>query len=56
MSPALREQTRAQMRRWKIDPLFQGDSRASNHNNMRQNRVSEALYLTVMSPDFAVQR
>ena len=56
MSPALREQTRAQMRRWKIDPLFQGDNRATNHNNVRQNRVSEALYLTVMSPDFAVQR
>jgi len=56
MSPALREQTRAQMRRWKIDPLFQGDNRATNHNNVRQNRVSEVLYLTVMSPDFAVQR
>jgi uncharacterized protein (DUF1800 family) len=56
MSPALREQTRVQMQRWKIDPLFQGDNRTSNHNNTRQNRVSEALYLTVMSPDFAVQR
>lgn len=55
MSPILREQTRMQVLRWKIDPLYQGDNRTTHLNNIRQNRVSEALYLTVMSPDFAVQ-
>jgi hypothetical protein len=44
-----------QVLRWKIDPLYQGDNRTTHLNNIRQNRVSEALYLTVMSPDFAVQ-
>jgi uncharacterized protein (DUF1800 family) len=56
MSPALREHTRRQMLRWTIDPAFQGDNRTSSQNNTRQNRVSEALYLIVMSPEFAVQR
>jgi hypothetical protein len=55
MSPILREQTRMQVLRWKIDPLYQGDNRTTHLNNIRQNRISEALYLTVMSPDFAVQ-
>jgi hypothetical protein len=44
------------MLRWTIDPAFQGDNRTSSQNNTRQNRVSEALYLIVMSPEFAVQR
>jgi uncharacterized protein (DUF1800 family) len=55
MSLTLREQTRLQVLLWKIEPLYQGDNRTTHLNNIRQSRVSEALYLTVMSPDFAVQ-
>ncbi|NBR31359.1 MAG: DUF1800 family protein [Sphingomonadaceae bacterium] len=56
MTPALREKTRDQLRLWQIDPTFTGTNRTSHLDNMRQNRVSDALYLIVMSPEFAVQR
>ncbi|MFM7396795.1 MAG: DUF1800 family protein [Gammaproteobacteria bacterium] len=56
MTPALREKTREQLRLWQIDPTFTGPNRTSHLDNMRQNRVSDALYLIVMSPEFAVQR
>jgi len=59
MSPALRQHARAQLRRWKIDPTMQDApnfSRQTHIYNMRQNRVSEAIYLIVTSPDYAVQR
>ena len=56
MSPALREQTRKQLRRWEIDQTFSNTNRGVHFNNMRQSRVSDAIYLILMSPDFAVQR
>lgn len=59
MSPALRQNIRTQLRRWKIDPTVKDAtnfSRQTHLDNLRQNRVSDALYLLVTSPDYAVQR
>lgn len=59
MSPALRREARAQLRRWVIDPNYPTNlatSRPLHHGNTRQNRISDALYLIVTSPDFVVQR
>jgi hypothetical protein len=59
MSPILRRQTREQLRRYKNDPNWQdgnGFSRSTAMENTRRGRVSDALFLTVMSPEYAVQR
>jgi hypothetical protein len=56
MSPVLREQARKQLRLWQIDPTFNNTNRSTHFDSMRQARVSDAIYLTLMSPEFAVQR
>ena len=56
MSPVLREQARKQLRLWQIDPTFNNTNRSAHFDSMRQARVSDAIYLTLMSPEFAVQR
>ena len=59
ISPALRDGIRKQLRMWKIDSTQtdgQNFSRNNHHEGLRQNRVSDALYLMMISPDYAVQR
>jgi len=56
MSPVLRDQARKQLRLWQIDPTFNNTNRSAHFDSMRQARVSDAIYLTLMSPEFAVQR
>ena len=59
MSPALREETRRQLRRWKADQTYvdnQYGTRKEHFEYFRQNRVGDALYLILTSPEFAVQQ
>ena len=56
MSPVLREQIRRQLRRFQIDPTFSSTNRGSHFENVRHSRVSDAIYMTLISPEFAVQR
>lgn len=59
MSPSLRDQTRRQLLRWQIDPNFQTSpygTRASYIEDQYEKRVFDAVYLLVMSPEYAVQR
>jgi uncharacterized protein (DUF1800 family) len=59
MSPALREETRRQLRRWKPDPTYtdnQYGSRLSHLDFFRQARTADAIFLVTVSPEYAVQR
>jgi uncharacterized protein (DUF1800 family)/Tfp pilus assembly protein PilX len=59
MSPALREETRRQLRRWKPDPTYtdnQYGSRLSHLDYFRQARTADAIFLVTVSPEYAVQR
>lgn len=59
MSPALREETRRQLRRWKADQTYvdnQYGTRAEHFEYFQRNRVGDALYLILTSPEFAVQQ
>jgi uncharacterized protein (DUF1800 family) len=59
MSPALREETRRQLRRWKADQTYvdnQYGTREEHFEYFQRNRVGDALYLILTSPEFAVQQ
>jgi len=59
LSPVLREEARNQLRRWKIEPTFTDNrysTRSEYLNNVRYSRVTDAIFLTVISPEYAVQR
>jgi hypothetical protein len=59
MSPTLRAEVRSQLRRWKIEPTFTDNpytQRSEYLDNGRHSRVADAIFLTVISPEYAVQR
>jgi uncharacterized protein (DUF1800 family) len=59
MSPTLRAEVRSQLRRWKIEPTFTDNSytqRSEYLDNGRHSRVADAIFLTVISAEYAVQR
>jgi uncharacterized protein (DUF1800 family) len=58
LSSGTRKYVRNQIRGWEINPTFPytANERVKYQRDLRQLRVSDALYLIVTSPDFAVQR
>jgi len=61
MSPGLRRALRRQIQAVRLDPYYAASGpgqtpKEIHFRNLRQTRVSDALYLIVTSPDFAVQQ
>jgi uncharacterized protein (DUF1800 family) len=59
MSPALRSEIRRQLRRWKPDQNYvdnQWGTRVEHLDYFRRSRVGDAIYLTLTSPEYAVQQ